>query len=132
MIILWLAPLAEGNWYSTFVPLIHGEPAIAWPDQRLLMAVLWEMGLVPEIRIVPGFLDGEFPLPRTREEVISAVVGRLAPNVLGAPDEARIRAIVDEHFDEHFVETPDGFHGLYGAKDPRDERHLLFTWATSK
>ncbi len=131
VILLWLAPLAEDHWYTALFPLIHEEPLIGWPDQRLLMPVLWEMGLVPELRIVPGFLDGEFPLPQTREDVVSAVVGRLAPRQLDSPDEARVRALVEDHFDDHFVETADGFRGLYGAVDPRDDRHLLITWETS-
>ncbi len=85
-----------------------------------------------ELRIVPCFLDGEVPLPQTREDVVSAVVGRLAPRLLDSPDEARVRALVEDHFDDHFVETSDGFRGLYGAVDPRDDRHLLITWETSR
>jgi len=132
VIILWLAPLAKDNWYTALFPVIHGEPPVRWPDQRLLMPVLWEMGLVPEIRIVPGLLDGEFPLLQKREDVVRAVVGRIAPQCVGSPDEAGVRAIVEKHFDDYFVETPLGFRGFFGEKDPRDDRHLLITWETSK
>lgn len=130
VIVLWLAPLPEDNWYAALFPLVHGVSLIGWPDQQLLMPVLWEMGLLPEMRIVPGPLDGEFPLPQKREDVVRAVVGRLAPRCVGSPDETRVRAIVENQFDDYFVETPLGFRGLYGTKDPRDERHLLFTWET--
>lgn len=130
VMVFWLAPLPANNWYDALFPLIHGEEPVGWPDHRLLLPVLWEMGILPDVRVVPGFLDGRLPLPQTREEAVALVRGRLAPPRLGSEVQARARDVIEAHLDEYVVQTPEGFRGVYGERDPRDERHLLITWET--
>jgi hypothetical protein len=89
------------------------------------MAVLWEMGLLPEIRVLPLLRRGGggqymrvFP---TREEAIASV-----GNSPGRAPGAELAGLAEAHFDEVFVERDGG----WVRKPSADARPLLITWET--
>jgi hypothetical protein len=103
----------------------HGEPQALVPGHQELMAVLWQMGLLPEIRVLPllrrgggGAFMRVFP---TREEAIASVA-----NGPGRAPGAELAGLAEAHFDEVFVERDGG----WVRKPSADARPLLITWET--
>lgn len=84
--------------------------------------MLWEMGILPDIRVLSAsFLDG---FPQTREGAVQeAIRGQwLSPN----HQDLAIN-VIQEHFDELYEETAEGFRSLWRP----DVRELLVTWKPS-
>ena len=105
--------------------LLHGEE----PERGVgLLPVLWEMGIVPEVRLVPIYFWGKIvPLPKTRERAIQQV---LLSRFRGSKEEReRVRARLAAEFDEYFEEGADGYRSIGTGLVPVD-RHLLITWET--
>ena len=69
--------------------------------------MLWEMGLLPEIRVLPCPPWWDVPLHQTRDEALEAALGR--QQWLGPEEAARARAIIESHFDELFHEFSQEF-----------------------
>ena len=102
--------------------LVHGEPGEAVPSHRELLPVLWEMGILPDVRVLPN--DFRFPgaLPQSRDEAIDFALDRLA-----AKDKDRPRSIVTERFDELFTQSAAGYRPRWRPR----ARELLITWETT-
>ena len=100
--------------------LVYGEDELFVPGPDELLPVLEEMGITPEV-IHIGSAANRRPLPQTREEAIKNELG------LGwvRPDDVdRARSLFNEHFDEIFVETPQGF----ARREAEGVRELMITW----
>jgi hypothetical protein len=112
-----------GNQMADLFELLHDEPQSPLPGFRELLPALWEMGLVPDVRVLEPApatsLGGAFA---TRAEAISfAVAG-------AAPENRDVKAAeLDRRFDEFFYPVPDGFR----RKATGDTRLMLITWQTS-
>ena len=110
--------------------VLHGEEQVGSPGYRELLPVLWEMGILPDVRVLPVSLRGprrseDAFLPQTKEEAVEmALPGRslLAENI------DRTRDRIEGHFDELFAETPEGFRPLWH----QESRELLITWRTDQ
>ena len=79
--------------------IAFGEPLARAPDHRELLPVLWEAGLLPEVRLLPDpFAWPErVPLPTTAEEAIAFALNEVdATGTAGA--EGRVAARLDELF----------------------------------
>jgi cyclopropane fatty-acyl-phospholipid synthase-like methyltransferase len=99
--------------------LAYGEPQALVPGYRELLPVLWEAGLLPEVRII---YQDDLPASRpfaTRDEAIDSLTGQ----DLG-PVRDRMQEVFGGHFEELFVEAPDGFR----RRQQPDPRQLLITW----
>jgi len=99
----------------------HGEPQAPVPSYRELLPVVWEQGLLPELRLLPVPARGQagWPVP-TREEAVALALDRV-----GVPDDAAARTVVERRFDELFEQDRAGWW-------PRqtEARELLITWTT--
>jgi SAM-dependent methyltransferase len=102
--------------------LVYGEDEVMPPGHRELLPVLWEMGLLPDVRVLPSPMREGGGIPRTREEAMAWALLRLRGG-----DEARARAVVEAHFDELFTRDESGFRPTW--RPPA--RELLLTWETA-
>ena len=102
--------------------IIHGrEPALA-PSHRELLPVLWDMGLLPDVRVLgPSDFIVERARFATREEAIQSAL----PAQLETSQLEFARENVERHFDDIFVASD----GRYRRR-PAPSRVLLITWAT--
>jgi SAM-dependent methyltransferase len=101
--------------------LVHGEPGEAVPSHRELLPVLWEMSILPDVRVLPNDFRFHGALPQSKDEAIVFALDRLA-----ATDKSRPRSIVTEHFDELFTQSTAGYRPLWRPR----ARELLITWET--
>lgn len=103
---------------SEFYGLEFAEPA----DFRLLLPVLWEMGILPEVRVTPP-VPHPFPPPQSREEAIQRALVYMPGMTLKDPE--RAREWIESHFGEVFEHSSDGFLNLGWPS-----RYLIITWET--
>lgn len=108
--------------------LVYGEEQVVVPGHPQLLPVLWEMGILPDIRVMPGAPTARSSfqfanLAKTRED---AIQGTLQGQWLGSEDRDRARGVIGAHFDELFADSPEGFSPLW----PPVTRQLLITWET--
>jgi SAM-dependent methyltransferase len=124
IVLVWSEPPPNQN--RTLFHLVYGEDQARAPGHRELLPVLWEMDILPDVRVLPlpftlarpTFQDN---FPRTPEEAIASTMnGRwLAPS-----DSDRARRVIEAHFQELFEETSEGFRPLWQV----DSREILITW----
>ena len=121
MITLWSE--APPNSAASLFRLVYGEDQSPVPGFRLLMAVLWEMGILPDLRLLPEppWWEGEV-LPTREEALALALEGRW----LREEDRSRARQIFEENFDQLFSTSSDGYRPLWRPPS----RELLITWET--
>jgi hypothetical protein len=107
--------------------LQHGEEQALVPGHAQLLPVLWEMGFLPEVRVLPpmrlgggGRNTGVFP---TKEEAIASLI---ASPLLGPADPEKLQSLGNAHFDTLFVQRDGAWVRTPGA----DARPLLITWET--
>jgi hypothetical protein len=103
-----------------FFQLVYGEDELFVPGPNELLAVLEEMEIQVEI-IDIGSAWSRRPLPKTREDAIN---GELGIGWVRPDDLDRARGLFAEHFEELFIETPNGF----ARRGSEDVRELLITW----
>ena len=103
--------------------LVYGEEPVLVPGHRQLMPVLWDIGILPDLYVLPRGPRVR-TLPQTRED---AIQGLLTGQWLGPADRDRAHSVIEAHFDELFAENPEG----YSRLGQPDSRQLLITWETS-
>ena len=95
------------------------------PGPRQLLPVLWEMGILPDVRVLPCTRWWDVEIPRTREEAVElAMQGRW----LSPEDRPRARDTIAAHFQDLFVQSSEGYRPIWW----QDERELLITWETGR
>ena len=105
--------------------LVYGEEQAILPGHRQLLPVLWDMGLLPDVRVLPGPPWWETVVPLTREEAVEqASAGRW----LKPEDKDEGRRVIERHFDELFSHGSAGF----SPKWRPEMRELLITWETQQ
>lgn len=109
--------------------LVYGEEHAPVPGHRELLGVLWEMDILPDVRVLPNRPFSERELPKTKEDALraqlAALVPEWAPPRLDAAFRDRALQILDGHFEELVEETPRGF-----QRRLPDAREMLITWET--
>jgi len=120
-VILFIASPPPPARSSRLFRMVHGEDQVFVPGQAELLPVLWEMGILPDVRVLPGIMDLPGPVPQTREDAIKAAVRTVT---LGIGNEEHASAVAEQHFDELFAPSPAGYQSLYNL----DLRALLVTW----
>jgi hypothetical protein len=93
-----------------------------------LISVIWELGILPDIRILP-FTPVRFPPASSREGAIAAAMARFPGEQwgwwgLGSELEHRLRSILEARFDEFFTAGLEGFFPRYVTPG----RDVLITW----
>jgi SAM-dependent methyltransferase len=102
------------SWNRVLFQLVHGEVEEVAPGHAALMNVLWEMGRMPNLTmLLSPTVRYVVPQP-SRAAALAFAVQRVANEQwahwpVAAGFEARARATVEEHFDELYAQSPDGF-----------------------
>ena len=122
MITLWSE--SPPNSAAQLFRLVYGEEQAPVPGFRQLMPALWEMGILPDLRMLPEPPWWEGEVLATREEALQlALEGRW----LRREDQERARNIFEANFDQLFASGPEGFRPIWRP----DSRELLITWAVN-
>ena len=123
MILVWSEP--PPNRGADLFRRVYGEPLAPMPGHRELLPVLWDMGILPDVRVLPDptwWEDWRYP---TREEALDSVIfGRWSREDV----RDRARQLFNEQFDELFAPDGDGYRAIW--RQPM--RELLITWETNR
>jgi hypothetical protein len=119
------------SWNRVLYHLLHGEAEVVVPGHVELINVLWEMGILPEIRVLPFNVNGPnmiVPAP-TRERAMAGALARFGGDQwtfwpLGSDLEQRLRHVLETRFDELFAAGDDGFVPRWITPG----REILITW----
>ena len=119
MITLW--SVAPPNSEAVLFELFYGEEMAPVPGFRELMAVLWELGRLPELRVMPEPPWWEGNILQTREEAVMDVIesGWVREGDLDAA-----REVISRNFDRLFRVDD----GQYRPRWREPSRELLITW----
>lgn len=120
LITLWSVPPPNRN--AGLFRVLTGEEQEPVPGHAELLAVLWEMGLLPDVRMLPGPFRTPDPALPTREAAVEWALDQL--NVRRAPARERLEA----QFDALFQEDAIGFRPLWR----RASREMIITWPTNE
>ena len=121
MITIWSEP--PPNRRGKLFQLVYGEEQAMFPGQRQLLPVLWDLGILPDVRVLPESPWWENERPPTREEAVQMV---LEDRWLKPEDRDRARTLIESHFHELFAPSEAGFVPQWRS----DMRELLITWET--
>ncbi|MEO6398870.1 MAG: class I SAM-dependent methyltransferase, partial [Tepidiformaceae bacterium] len=120
IISVWSVP--PPNDAASLFEMVHGERQAPVPNHRDLLPVLWDLGILPEVRVLPDdFRSARMPPPTVDDAVKLALEAASAQNAPGA--EAKIR----ENFDDLYAPSPEGFVPRWR----RPNREMLITWQTT-
>ena len=122
IILVWSEP--PPNRGADLFRRVYGEPLAPMPGHRELLPVLWDMGILPDVQVLPDPTWWEDWHYQTREEAVeSAIFGRWSRE--GIRD--RARRIFNEEFLDIFEPDGDGYRAIW--RQPMWE--LLITWETN-
>ena len=119
IISVWSVP--PPNDAASLFELVHGTPQAPAPNHRELLAVLWDLGLLPDIRTLPD----EFRSARMRPPTVDDAV-KLALNVSSGERLGGAEETIRSHFDELYSPSPEGFIPRWR----KPSREMLITWET--
>ena len=123
MILVWSEP--PPNRGAGLFRRVYGEPLAPMPGHRDLLPVLWDMDILPDVRVLPAPTWWEDWRYATREEALESVIfGRWSRE--GIRDTAR--RIFDEQFDDLFAPDAGGYRAIW--RQPM--RELVITWGTGQ
>jgi SAM-dependent methyltransferase len=109
---------------SAVYELLFGGPVEPPPGHRELLPVLWDLDLLPEVRVLPLPMRQNYawvPQP-TREQMVGRALRAAAWQ--GPIDPERARGLIEARFDELFVRDERGYRPAW----PDTVRELLITW----
>ena len=121
MITIWSEP--PPNRRAKLFQLVYGEEQAVLPGQGQLLPVLWDMGILPDVQVLPEPPWWENQRPQTREEAVKLV---LEDRVVKPEDRERARPLIESQFDELFAPSEAGFVPQWLT----EMRELLITWET--
>ena len=121
MITIWSEP--PPNRRAKLFHLIYGEEQKIFPGQAQLLPVLWDLGILPDVQVMPESPWWENQRPPTREAAMEMV---LEDRVVKPQDKDRARPLIESHFDELFAASDTGFVPLWRL----GMREVLITWET--
>lgn len=122
MITVWSEPPPDRG--AGLFRRVFGEPLAQMCGHQQLLQVLWEMGILPDVQVLPGPSWWETWQYPTREEAIESV---LFGGWSRERDRERARSIFEAQFDEIFARESSGYRAIW--RSPM--RELLITWETN-
>jgi SAM-dependent methyltransferase len=121
IISVWSVPPPASN--EALYAAVMGEAQVRPPSHRELLPVLWDMGILPDVQVLPETRVPGRPQPtQTRTEAIESCLGLLRPK-----DAAAARARFEANFDQLFRKDDQGFVPAWRA----EAREMLITWETN-
>jgi SAM-dependent methyltransferase len=101
------------SWHRALYYLVHGEIEEIVPGHVELVNVLWELGILPDVRVLPRPVNMPFNPAPTREAAIADAMLHFPSDQwslwpLGSDLEQRLRHILQARFDELFTESSEG------------------------
>ena len=119
VISVWSVPPPNGG--GALWPELFGEEYALVPGHKELLAVLWEMGILPDLQVLgdPTAVTATSP---TREHAIEFWLGWLRPL-----DVELVRSHLTSGFDRLFTQTGQGFVPTWRT----ESREMLITWETN-
>ena len=124
MITVWSEP--PPNRGADLFRRVYGEPQAPMPGHRELLPVLWDIGILPDVRVLPAPTWWEDWRHPTREEAIESVLfGRWSRE----SERDRARRIFEEQFDDLFAPDDNGGYRVIWRTPMRE---LLITWETNR
>jgi 2-polyprenyl-3-methyl-5-hydroxy-6-metoxy-1,4-benzoquinol methylase len=116
------------NQIAPFFALAHRDQLAPVPGHEELLAVLEELGIAAElIDVGPATVSATAQIQSTRPDTIkSELEAAQRMGWLGKVVPETLAELIEEHFDDLFVETEKGF----VRKNIVDARDLLITWET--
>jgi len=117
------------SWQRVLFQLVHDETEEVVPGHVELVNVLWELGVLPDIRVLPLHAARPLVPAPTREAAIAARVAGFGGDQwalwpLGSNIDRRLRSVLEARFDELFTAGPEGFVPRYITPG----REILITW----
>lgn len=127
-VIIIVDSLPPPSWSRVLYKMIHGEAEEVVPGHVELVNVLWEMGILPDVRVVPG-TGQRLPAMPNRDAAIELALVRFASEQWAmwplAPDlQARAVRAITEHFDDLFAVEGE----TYVPRWVPPGNELLITW----
>lgn len=119
IITMWSVP--PPNRQSKLFRIVRGEDQKRRPGHRELLSVLWDMGILPDVRVMPDEPWWDAAVPQTREEALdlAALTGPSDP-----AGRATTRGLLESRFEELFERNSEGYRPLWYEC----ARELLITW----
>jgi hypothetical protein len=121
LVILLLTAEAGPNGGGDLFQSVYGEELALVPGYRELLPVLWELNILPEVRVCEPRDSVSLRIFPSRQEAIGAAIS--TSSISAAPPE-RIVAALARDFDELFVPAEGGFR----RRRLPDGRQVLITW----
>ena len=117
------------SWQRVLFELVHGEEEVVVPGHAELVNVLWELDILPDIRVLPLPSAGPIIRVPTRETAIAGAVTRFRGDQwsfwpLASDLEQRLHSILGARFDELFAAGDDGLSPRWITPG----REILITW----
>jgi SAM-dependent methyltransferase len=117
------------SWHRVLYHLVHGETEEVVPGHVELVNVLWELDILPDIRVLPLHTARPIIPAPTREAAIAGEMARFGGDQwalwpLGSALEQRLRGLLETRFDELFAAGPEGFSPRWITPG----REILITW----
>jgi hypothetical protein len=108
--------------------LVFGEPEEIVPGVELLLPVLWELGVLPDVRVLPGLFAP--PVSPTREAAIESALALLAGEQwafwpMAEVLAAHARDVLEANFGTLFAQTEKGLVPQWLVPN----REVLITWS---
>jgi hypothetical protein len=120
------------SWQRGLYQLLYGEPEEVVPGHVELVNVLWELGILPDVRVLPLHAAAPIIPAPTREAAIAGAMTRFTPQWSFWPLEAdlaqRLRRLLETRFEELFATGPEGFIPRWITPG----RELLITWQPNR
>ena len=121
MITVWSEP--PPNRCAKIFELLYGEEQSVLPGQGQLMPVLWDMGIFPDVYVLPERPWWENQQILVKDEAVEKV---LLDRVTKPADRERARLLIEDNFDRLFAASETGFVPIWRL----DMREVLITWET--
>ena len=119
---LWSMPPCDQN--AAIFRLVYGEEKEAAPGHRFLLPVIWELGILPDVQVLPGtFRESELP-----QTIDASVQEAMRGQWLHPKDRDFATNLILEHFEELYEHTSQGYRSLW----QEEARELLITWEPTK
>ena len=117
------------SWQRVLFQLVHGEVEEVVPGHVELVNVLWELGILPDVRVLPLHAARPIVPAPTREAAIALRVAGFGGDQwalwpLGSDLEHRLRTVLESRFDELFTASAEGFAPRFITPG----REILITW----